>query len=169
MFTAVSWAIGSQIQGRMRNANRPLLVALGLALLAIAGIGMALVAARDLPGWAAFAVWPIAGLGAGFALTSSSVVLLEATNDADRGSDSASLQLADSSMSALCTAFSGALVASAAHGRISYGAGLAIVYLVMSALGLAAIARASRLRRPVGSEEPEHASAAAVGPSLAAP
>ncbi|MCW2523857.1 MAG: transporter [Frankiales bacterium] len=148
--TAVSWAAASQLQGHWRNPNRPLLVAIGLALTGVAGGGMALVASGALGGWAAFIAWPAAGFGAGFALTSASVVMLEFTTDADRGSDSSSLQLADSSASALCSAFAGAFVAAAAHGRISYHAGLAAVFVVLAVLGLLAIAFAPRLRAPAG-------------------
>lgn len=148
MLTSITWAAGSQIQGRARKVNRALLVGLGLVLMAMAGVGMALVALRITPGWAAFVSWPLAGLGAGFALTSTSVVMLEFTNDADRGSDSASLQLADSSAGALCTAFSGALVAAAAHGQVSYGLGLSTVFVAMACLAMLAVARASRLRAP---------------------
>ena len=114
--------------------------------MAIGGVGMALVALRVVPGAVAFAVWPFAGFGAGFAITSASVVLLECTTDANRGSDSAALQLADSSVSAISAAFSGALIALAVHGRIGYGTGFAVVYLSMSALGVLAVARAPRLR-----------------------
>jgi MFS family permease len=165
MFTAVTWAIGSFVQGRLKNANRPLLVAIGLALIAAGGLGMALVGSDTVAGWWSFLAWPIAGLGAGFALTSSSVVLLEFTNDADRGSDSSSLQLADSSMSALCTAFSGALVAAAANGRISYGVGFAIVYLALAGVALLAISRARQLRCPTSASS----EVAMVQPSLGAP
>jgi hypothetical protein len=126
---------------------------------------MALVGSNTVPGWGAFVAWPLAGLGAGFALTSASVVLLEFTNDTDRGSDSAALQLSDSSMSALCTSFGGALVAAAAHGRISYGAGFATVYLVMASIGVLTIVRAPRLRCTGGAA----AEAALVQPSLGAP
>jgi MFS family permease len=165
MLTAVSWAIGSNIQGRLKHANWPLLVATGLCLMGVAGVGMALVGSRAVPGWGAFIAWPIAGLGAGFGLTSASVALLEFTNDADRGSDSAALQLSDSLMSALCTSLSGAFVAAAAHGRISYGVGFATVYLAMAAVGVVAIARAARLRGAAISV----GEVAMVQPSLGAP
>jgi MFS family permease len=145
MLSAVSWAIGSQIQGRLRHPNRSMLVASGLVLMACAGVGMALVATHTAAGWGAFLFWPLAGLGAGLALTTASVSLLEFTNDADRGSDSAALQLSDSSVSALCTAFSGALVAAAAHGRISYSTGMATVFLVPAVFGLLSIMRTGRL------------------------
>ena len=148
MLSALSWATASAIQGRLRQPNRAALVALGLVLMAVGGVGMALVALRTVPGAVAFAVWPFAGFGAGFAITSASVVMLECTTDADRGSDSAALQLADSSVSAISAAFAGALIALAVHGRISYGTGFAVVYLSMAALGVLAVSRASRLRTP---------------------
>jgi hypothetical protein len=146
--TAVSWAAASQLQGHWRNPSRPLLVAVGLALIGLSGGGMALVAGGALGGWAAFVAWPLAGFGAGFALTSASVVMLEYTTDADRGSNSSSLQLADSSASALCSAFAGAFVAAAAHGRLSYQTGLSAVFLALAVLGSLSIVFAPRLRAP---------------------
>jgi hypothetical protein len=167
--TAVSWAAASQLQGHWRQPNRPLLVAIGLALTALAGAGMALVASGVLGGWAAFVAWPVAGFGAGFALTSASVVMLEFTTDADRGSDSSSLQLADSSASALCTAFAGALVAAAAHGRISYHVGLASVFAVLAVLAALAIGFAPRLRAPAGADARGSARSRAAVPTVVAP
>ncbi len=146
MLSALSWATASTIQGRLRQPNRAALVGLGLVLMAVAGAGMALVAVRILPGAFAFVVWPFAGFGAGFAITSVSVVMLECTTDANRGSDSAALQLADSSVSALSAAFAGALIALAVNGRIGYGTGFAVVYLSMAVVGVLAVSRASRLR-----------------------
>jgi MFS family permease len=148
MLSALSWASASAIQGRLRQPNRAGLVALGLVLMAIGGVGMALVALRVAPGAVAFAVWPFTGFGAGFAVTSVSVVMLECTTDANRGSDSAALQLADSSVSAISAAFAGALIALAVHGRIAYGTGFAVVYLSMATLGVLALSRAPRLRAP---------------------
>ncbi|MBV9823276.1 MAG: hypothetical protein JO144_13635, partial [Actinobacteria bacterium] len=145
MLSALSWATASAIQSRLPNPNRAALVGLGLVLLAIAGVGMALVALRAVPGGVAFAVWPAAGLGAGFAITSVSVVMLECTTDERRGADSASLQLADSSVSAISAAFAGAFVALAAHGRIGYGTGFAVVFVSMAVLAALAVGRAARL------------------------
>jgi MFS family permease len=152
MLSALSWATASAIQGRLARPNRAALVALGLVLMAIGGVGMSLVALRIVPGAVAFLVWPFAGFGAGFAITSASVVLLECTTDANRGSDSAALQLADSSVSAISAAFAGAFVALAVHGRIGYGTGFAIVYLSMAGLGVLAVSRAARLRSAAGRE-----------------
>jgi MFS family permease len=148
MLTALSWAAASQLQGRMRQPNRALLLASGMVFIAAAGFGMALVAAKLVPGWVAYLSWPVAGFGAGFALTSASVALLEYTTDAERGSNSASLQLADSSLSAVSAAFSGALVALAAQGRLSYGASLSTGYVLLAVVALVALVRTRQLRPP---------------------
>jgi sugar phosphate permease len=150
MLTAVAWAATSQIQGRSRQISKGSFVRMGLLMMALAGAGMALVALRAVPGWAAFICWPVAGGGAGFGITTVSVALMEYTTDADRGSDASSLQLADSSGSAVTAAFSGALVALAAQGRISYGGGFAVVFLTMAALAAVATVRAGRLRPASG-------------------
>jgi MFS family permease len=157
MLTALSWAVGSQIQGRLTARHRQRLVGGGLLLISSAGVGMALVAIRAAPGWAAYLAWPVAGLGAGFALTSTSVTMLEATTDERRGSDSAALQLADSSCSALCTALSGALVAAAATGRISYAVALGTGFGLFAALGALAVTRRGRLVVPSNSPGPSGA------------
>ncbi|MFL6162994.1 MAG: MFS transporter [Jatrophihabitantaceae bacterium] len=150
MLTAVAWAATSQIQGRSPQISKGSFVRMGLLLMAVAGVGMALVALRTVPGWAAFIFWPIAGGGAGFGITTVSVALMEYTTDAERGSDASSLQLADSSGSAVTAAFSGALVSLAAQGRISYGGGFAVVFLTMAVLAAIATVRAGRLRPPAG-------------------
>ncbi|MGI8666547.1 MAG: MFS transporter [Jatrophihabitans sp.] len=162
MLTAISWAVASQLQGRRAEPDRARLLGIGLVLIAVAGVGMALVAGRWLPGWAALAVWPVAGFGAGFALTSVSVALLEYTNDVDRGSDSASLQLADSSLSAVSAAYAGALVALAATGRLGYGSALPVAFLTMAAIALLALGGSARLRPADG--QPTRAVTGPAGP-----
>lgn len=154
MFTAVTWAAGSQLQGRSARISKADFVRLGLVLFAVGGLGMAVVALRAVPGWVAYLVWPAAGAGAGFAITTVSVAVLEYTTDADRGSDSASVQLADSTASAVTAAFSGALVALAAAGRTSYGHGLGLAFAAMAVLAIAGLAGAGRLRPAASTVNP---------------
>ena len=45
----------------------------GLTLMSLSGVLMAFVAVRTLGGWGAFIAWPVAGFGAGFALTRCTV------------------------------------------------------------------------------------------------
>lgn len=146
MVTSLSWAMGSQIQGRLREPNRAQLIRIGLALIGGGGVLMAAVALPQVPGWLAYLAWPMAGLGAGFALTSCGVLLLDNTTDAQRGANSAALQLSDSTVSALCTGFAGVLVAAAANGVMGYGGALASVYLTLAAVSVAGIALAGRAR-----------------------
>jgi MFS family permease len=146
MLTAIAWAAASQIQGHSPRVRKAVFVRLGLLLMAVGGLGMALVATRTAPGWLAFLIWPVAGAGAGFGITTVSVALMEYTTDADRGSDAASLQLSDSSGSAVTAAFSGAMVSLAAQGRISYGTGFAIAFLTMAGLAVLISMRAGQLR-----------------------
>lgn len=155
MLTALTWALASQLQSRVHNPDRARFLRLGLSCIAVAGVGMALVAGKWVPGWGAFVAWPLGGFGAGFALTGVSVALLEYTNDADRGSDSSSLQLADSALAAVSAAFSGALVALAANGRIGYGTGLPIAYLTLAVVAVLATGRSARLRPVSGVVVPE--------------
>ena len=165
MLTALAWAGASQIQGRSPGVSKAAFVRLGLLLMALAGLGMALVATRAVPGWWAFVAWPVAGAGAGFGITTVSVALMEYTTDADRGSDASSLQLSDSSGSAVTAAFSGALVSLAAQGRIGYGGGFAVAFTTMAVLAVVATVRAGRLRPPSRPGPGGDRSLAAVGRS----
>jgi MFS family permease len=149
ILSALSWAAGSQAQTRTPPDRRPVLVRSGLACIAAAGLGMAFAASVSTLGALSFVAWPLAGLGAGLALTTVSVTLLDFTTDADRGSDSAALQLADSTASALSTAFSGALVAIAASGTLRYPVALTVVFATMAMLACLAIPRAGQIRPAV--------------------
>ena len=117
-----SWSAGSWWHGRLDDAAQPhrriRLVRAGFVLNATAAGGMALTALRGMPGWLAYPSWMLAGFGAGLTMSSVSVLLLKHTTDADRGADSAALQLAGNTASALTTGLAGVLVAAAARGAI---------------------------------------------------
>jgi sugar phosphate permease len=95
-----------------------------------------------------YVAWTIGGLGMGLAMSSTSVLLLRYTSDANRGGDSAALQLSDATGSALTTGFGGVLVGAAAAGSIGFtGAfwSLTVAMAVIAACGclLAGRARAA--------------------------
>jgi len=135
-----TWSAGSWWQGRVDDAAQPgrriALVRAGFVLAAVAAAGMALAAVPALPGWLAYPAWLLAGLGAGLTMSSVSVLLLKYTTDADRGADSAALQLSDATASALTTGLAGVLVAAAARGAIGDTAAFVGLDLTMCALGL---------------------------------
>ena len=92
-------------------------------------------------------------------MSSVSVLLLNYTNDADRGADSAALQLSDATASALTTGVAGVLVAAAARGAISSTAGFVSLDLLMGLVALVGVVTASRAR-PAGSTLPSAVGAA---------
>lgn len=152
----VSWTLGSWWQGRAhigdREARQVRLLRGGYACLAG---GIALIAVTSLPagpGWLAFPAWLLGGLGAGLAMPTTSVLLLQHTSDADRGSDSAALQLSDTTTSSLTTGLAGVLVAAAARGSIGYTDAFVVLSLVM--VGVAAVGFAVAGRARTGVREP---------------
>jgi len=148
MVTAVTWSAVSWWQGRRPDLPRHLLVRVGFVLIAVGAVGMAVVAQPSAPGWLAYPVWGLAGIGAGLAWASLSVLLLRLSPPERHGTDSASLQVCDAVGSALCIGFGGVLVAAAERGALSLPSALVTVDLLMAALALAGAALAGRARAP---------------------
>jgi MFS family permease len=145
-----SWATGSWIQGRVDDDRGPqrriALIRTGYGLVSVAGVLMALAAVPALPGWLAYPAWMVAGLGAGLTMSSVSVLMLKFTTDADRGADSAALQLSDATASALTTGIAGVLVAAAARGAIGSTAGFVTLDLSMCAVAVVGVLVSGRAR-----------------------
>ncbi|HKC27511.1 MAG TPA: MFS transporter [Jatrophihabitans sp.] len=151
--SALTWALGSWWQGRVDDDRHPRqrigLIRAGFGFVAAGGGLMALAVLPNLPGWLAYVAWIVAGLGAGLTMSSVSVLMLKFTTDADRGTDSAALQLSDATAGALTTGLAGVLVAAAARGAISSTAGFVMLDLAMCAVAVAGAAVAGRARPAV--------------------
>ena len=147
------WSAGSWWQGRDHADDGPdrrvRLIRAGFGFVAVGAALTALVAHPDVPGWLIFPAWGLAGLGAGLSMSSLGVLMLRYTNDADRGADSAALQLADTVSSALTTGLAGVLVAAAARGVLGYAAAFTLLDLAMVAVAVTGVAVAGRARAPV--------------------
>ena len=145
-----SWSFGSWVQSRVDDSAGPAarisLIRTGYLLVAVAGVLMALAAVPALPGWLAFIAWVFAGLGAGFTMSSVGVLMLKFTTDADRGADSAALQLSDATASALTTGIAGVFVAAASRGSISTTTGFVVLDVMMCGVALVGAAVAGRAR-----------------------
>jgi len=147
----VSWAFGSWISGRtvagdpgLRRA-RLLRLGFGCVAVAVTAIGVASVPAA--PAWLAYPAWLVAGLGAGLTMPTLSVLMLQHTNDRDRGRDSAALQLSDVTTSALTTGLAGILVAAAARATLGYTAAFVALDATMVVVALVGAATAGRTLR----------------------
>jgi hypothetical protein len=81
-------------------------------------------------------------------MTTANVLLLRYTNDADRGADSAALQLSDATSSALTTGVAGLLVAAAVRGALSYTTAFVSLGLAMAAVAFVGVLVAGRVRAP---------------------
>lgn len=145
-----SWAAGSWWQGRGDDAERPhrrvMLIRTGFGCVAVAGVIMSLAAVPAAPGWLAYPAWLVAGLGAGLTMPSASVLMLRYTTDADRGADSAALQLSDATASALTTGVAGVLVAAATRAAISTTTAFVSLDLLMCAVAVTGVLVAGRAR-----------------------
>ncbi|MGH3745004.1 MAG: MFS transporter [Mycobacteriales bacterium] len=147
----VTWALGSWFSGRTvagdPSVRRARLLRAGFCCVAAA---VALVGVASLPAappWLTYPAWLLAGLGAGLAMPTLSVLLLLHTNDRDRGRDSAALQLSDTTASALTTGLAGILVAAAARAALGYTAAFVALDAAMVVLALVGAAAAGRTRQ----------------------
>jgi hypothetical protein len=122
---------------------------------------MAVSALPGATGWVAYPFWALGGVGMGLAMSTVGVLLLNCTNDTDRGRDSAALQLADGVVSAFTTGIGGVLVAAAARGAVSYTTAFVTVDLLMVAICVTGVVLSGRARPPV---RPARATAAAPRP-----
>ncbi|MCL2781251.1 MAG: MFS transporter [Actinomycetia bacterium] len=148
--SAVTWAIASWLQGRdrVRLAARGALIRAGFVLLVLGAVGAAVIARPGVPGWWMYLAWAVAGFGGGLAMPSMGVLLLHYTTDADRGADSAALQLGDAVTCALTTGFGGILVAAAERAVIGYTTAFVTLDLAMAALAVVGVVVARQARVP---------------------
>lgn len=150
---AVGWAIGAFVQARITR-RRYLLLAGGSGLLALAVGGTGLLAGAQAPFWLLVIVWSLAGVAMGAALSSTSVMVLDASSAADRGRNSASLQLSDQVGAVAGTTVGGALFAVLAQpGTSQEGTSFAVMWLflaVFAVIGTAAGIRSAIVRPSTG-------------------
>jgi MFS family permease len=148
----VAWAVGSWWQGRDASGDeqerRVRLVRVGFTLVTACALAVAFAAHPWAPGWLIYPAWAAGGLGAGMAMTTANVLLLRYTNDADRGADSAALQLSDATSSALTTGVAGLLVAAAVRGSLGYTTAFVTLGLAMAAVAFVGVLLAGRVRAP---------------------
>lgn len=156
---ALGWSTASLWQARHIDAARHRLIRTCFLLIAVAAAGMAVVAQPWSPAWLVYPVWLAGGFGMGLGMSSVSVLLLQLSPPAERGVNSSALQLADSTLAALCIGLGGALVAAAARDVLPLGRAAGGLDLLMCAVALGGAALAGRARpavRAVGSRpEPE--------------
>jgi len=144
---ALGWAAGSWWQGRRPDFPRDRLLRAGFVLLAVGLVGTTVAAFAAPPYWLVLPVWTAAGAGMGLAMPSVGVRLLQLSPPADRGFNSAAMQIWDMLLSAACIGFGGVLLVTIA----SVGAptpAVVTLNLLMAAVALAGAALATRTNTP---------------------
>jgi MFS family permease len=158
---AVGWVVAAQLQGRRPDVPRQRVLRAGCLVLAGGLAATAATAVPVLGGWPAYLTWAVAGVGMGLGMPSVGVLLLDQSPEAERGANSAALQISDVTASALCVGLAGVLVAGAANGD---GALWPAVVAAVAALTLPALVGARVAGRTVAVDE-----GAASGASTLAP
>ena len=145
---------------------RERLLRTGFALLGLGLAGSALAAVPALGGWPAYPFWAVAGLGMGLGMPSLGVLLLDQSPEHRRGADSAALQIADVTASALCIGLAGVLIAAAAAGPLSLPAAVIASVTVFTVVALVGVGVAGRAAAPAAGAASAGASTLATGPSV---
>jgi len=108
---AIGWWLGSWWQARFPDVSRSLVMRWGFLTIMLGLALVTLVAPVWGPSWLAGPAWGISGLGMGLATACTSVLVLRLSPPADRGFNSAALQLSDLFGQSVTIALGGVLVA----------------------------------------------------------
>lgn len=147
---SIAWSLGSWWQGRRDGTRRHTVIRAGCGLIAGSALILVTVAWSGVTGWLAAPLWAFAGAGMGLALPSVSVLVLDRSQPADRGANSAALQICDVLGSAICVGLGGVLVAAAASRPAGTSLAVTLIDLSMAALALVGALLAARLRPASG-------------------
>ena len=113
-FVGIVWAVASQAQARLgARVSHVTAMRWGSALVLAGVVALAVVVAVHAHPVLAGAAYVLAGAGMGFGYPRTSVAMLDASSDRDRGFNSAALSIADSLGAALALSVSGVAFAAA--------------------------------------------------------
>ncbi|GLZ35413.1 MFS transporter [Lentzea sp. NBRC 105346] len=128
---AVGWSLSAMWQGRHTEIPRQTLVRWGFVLVSIGLAAVTLIAPAWGPAWATALIWGVTGMGMGIGMSSVSVLVLGASTEADRGFNSAAVQISDQMGAALFAGVGGVLVVATAP-----TVGVIVLSLLMAGIAL---------------------------------
>ncbi len=144
---AVGWAAGSWLQGRRRlPVSRPTLLVLGAAVLGVAVALLPLGVLGPVPPSLVGVLWTVAGFGMGLGMTTSSVLLLDLSPQAEQGRNSASLQVSDALGGVLGIGAAGAVFAALHDPRGGDGDVFTLIWWGLAVVALLAVLAGGRTR-----------------------
>jgi MFS family permease len=140
----IVWALSSQLQARLgTRVSHVTAMRWGAALLLAGTTALMLVVAVDGHPAAAAAAYVLAGAGMGFGYPRTSVAMLDASTDRDRGFNSAAISVADSLGAALALSVTGVVFGAATAADADP---FLAVFVVAVAIGVLATVAAGRTR-----------------------
>jgi len=152
---AVSWALGSNLQGRPgTRLTHGGAMRLGTSLLLAGVLVVLLTSALALPPWTAAVGWFVAGGGMGSMFPRMGTLTLARSEPGREGFNSSALQISDSAGASVSLALTG-LIAAAVTGLVGAGSAVFTVTFAYGALiALLAVLLAARLGGLLRAEEP---------------
>ncbi|MBO0984755.1 MFS transporter [Rathayibacter sp. SD072] len=152
---AVSWALGSNLQGRPgTRLSHAGAMRLGTSLLLAGVLVVLLTSALALPPWTAAVGWFVAGGGMGSMFPRMGTLTLARSEPGREGFNSSALQISDSAGASVSLALTG-LIAAAVTGLVGAGSAVFTVTFAYGALiALLAVLLAARLGGLLRVEEP---------------
>jgi len=140
----IAWATASQTQSRLGDrVSHVTAMRVGTAVVLTGVAALALAVATDVHPALAAASYVLAGAGMGFGYPRTSVAMLAASTDRDRGFNSSALSVADSLGAALALSLSGVV-----YGSVDRAGGdpFLAVFVVATVIGVLAVLTAARTR-----------------------
>jgi len=147
---ALGWSAGSWWQGRRGLQHRHKLVRSGFAAVAVAVLGLAVVALPGVSGWLAAPVWVLGGLGMGLAMSTFSVLALQFAPQGEQGFASSALQISDVLCSSLGVGLAGVLVLAVHRAGGSMSSGIVAVNILLASVAVVGAFASGRARAPRG-------------------
>ncbi|SFR12484.1 Predicted arabinose efflux permease, MFS family [Lentzea waywayandensis] len=145
--SALGWASASMWASRHPEIERHTLVRVGFLFVATGIASVTLIAPTWGPAFLTPVLWAVAGAGMGMSTSSVGVLMMAASPEADRGFNSAALQICDMLFSATMIGLGGVLVVATAP-----TAGVVVLNLSMAALAVVgAILTGPRMRATLDS------------------
>jgi MFS family permease len=143
---SLGWTVGALWQSRQRRWRREYLVAAGFLLVGLGCAGLVVALPSWGVAWLVFACWFVAGTGMGIGISSTAVAVLARSPEADRGFNSAALQISDMLGQAVLVGAGGVVVASLATAAnpVAGVLPLDLVLLVAAPAAAALVLRAGR-------------------------
>lgn len=140
----VVWAFASQVQARLgQRVSHTAAMRTGTALVLVGVLALGITVGLDISPVLATASYVLAGAGMGFGYPRTSVAMLAASGEHDRGANSSALTVADSLGAALALSVTGVVFAAARSAGVDP---FVSVFAVAALIGVAGTAAAARTR-----------------------